>query len=70
MSSDGRILAYGTSTGDLIIWDLDLDREVCRLIGHTALIGCITISEDREFIATYCTDLSIKIWGIPEPVTK
>jgi WD40 repeat protein len=70
MSGDGRILAYGTSMGDLVIWDLNLDREVCRLVGHTAPIGCITISEDREFIATYCTDLSIKIWGIPELVTE
>jgi WD40 repeat protein len=70
MSPDGRIFAYGASTGDLVIWDLDLHREVCRLVGHTAPIGCITISEDREFIATYCTDLSIKIWGIPELVTE
>ena len=66
LSTDGRVFAYGTSNCDLVLWDLFNERELCRLVGHTALIGGITISLDREFIATYSTDHSIKIWGIPE----
>ena len=66
LSPDGRIFAYGTSSCDLVLWDLMNDRELGRLVGHTAPIGGITISLDREFIATYSTDHSIKIWGIPE----
>lgn len=66
LSPDGRIFAYGTSNCDLVLWDLMNDRELCRLVGHTASIGGIAISLDREFIATYSTEHSIKIWGIPE----
>jgi WD40 repeat protein len=66
LSPDGRILAYGEANGDLVICDLEIDREVSRFRGHTAPIGSIAISRDREFVATYCTDDSIKIWGIPE----
>ena len=66
LSPDGRIFAYGTASCDLVLWDLMKDRELCRLVGHTAPIGGIAISLDREFIATYSTDHSIKIWGIPE----
>lgn len=70
LSPDGRIMVYGTSSGDLVIWDLALDREVCKLTGHTQPIRFITISEDREFIATYSENHLIKIWGIPELETK
>jgi hypothetical protein len=70
LSPDGRIMVYGTSSGELVIWDLDIEREVCRLTGHTEPIRFITISEDREFIATYSQNHLIKIWGIPELETK
>jgi WD40 repeat protein len=70
LSPDGRIMMYGTSSGDLVIWDLEIDREVCKLTGHTEPIRFITISEDREFVATYSENHSIKIWGIPELIKE
>jgi WD40 repeat protein len=47
LSPDGRIIVYGTSAGDLVIWDLDLDQEVCKLTGHTKPIRSITISSEH-----------------------
>ena len=36
------------------------------LKGHTSPIGYLAMSSHREFIASYSTDSSIRIWGIAE----
>jgi len=35
------------------------------LQGHTAPIAYVAISSDRNFIASYSIDRTIKIWGVP-----
>jgi WD40 repeat protein len=67
MSSDGRVLIYCTNNYEIVVWDLALKRELCTLQDHSAPIIYVAMSSDREFIASYSADRSIKIWGIPEP---
>jgi WD40 repeat protein len=66
MSSDGRVLVYATKEHEVVIWDLVTSKRLCTLSGHTASINMITISSDREFIASHSADGTIRIWGIPE----
>jgi WD40 repeat protein len=70
LSPDGRIMMYGKSSRELVIWDFEIEREVCKLTGHIEPVRFITISEDREFIATYSENHSIKIWGISELIKE
>ncbi|WP_413174823.1 WD40 repeat domain-containing protein [Anabaena azotica] len=64
MSADGRILIHCTKEFEIVVWDLVENQERCKLSGHTAPIVYITMSSDRQFIASYSLDRSIKIWGL------
>jgi WD40 repeat protein len=66
MSSDGRILVYATTEHEIVVWDLATSKRLRTLSGHTASINMITMSSDREFIASHSADGTINIWGIPE----
>ncbi len=66
LTADGRIFIYCNDGYDIVVWDLVNNRELVKLKGHTAPIGYIAMSSDREFIASYSTDTSIRVWAIPE----
>jgi WD40 repeat protein len=66
ISSDGRVLAYCTNDYKIVIWDIHNKEELCILRGHGSPIAHITMSFDREFIASYSIDGTIRIWGVPE----
>ncbi|MFW9257417.1 WD40 repeat domain-containing protein [Nostoc sp. CALU 546] len=66
MSSDGRVLIYCTDNYEIVVWDLAMNRNLCTLQGHTAPISYVAMSSDRNFIASYSIDRTIKIWGVPE----
>ncbi|MBN3872510.1 WD40 repeat domain-containing protein [Nostoc sp. JL33] len=66
LSSDGRVLIYCTDNYEIVVWDLAMNRKLCILRGHTAPIGYVAMSSDRNFIASYSIDRTIKIWGVPE----
>ena len=64
ISDDGRILIHATANYEIIIRDLINNKAVNILRGHNAPIMHLAVSEDREFIASYSSDKTIKIWGI------
>jgi WD40 repeat protein len=66
ISSDGRVIAYCTNDYEIIIWDVHIKKELCILRGHSSPIAHITMSLDREFIASYSIDGTIRIWGVAE----
>ena len=64
ISDDGRILIHATANYEIVIRDLINNKALNILRGHKAPIMHLTMSEDREFIASYSSDKTIKIWGI------
>ena len=64
ISDDGRILIHATANYEIVIRDLINNKALNILRGHNAPIMHLTMSEDREFIASYSSDKTIKIWGI------
>ncbi|MHC5734552.1 WD40 repeat domain-containing protein [Nostoc sp.] len=70
MSLDGRVLIYCTDNYEIVVWDLAMNRKLCTLQGHTAPIGYVAMSSDREFIASYSIDRTIKIWGVPQSINS
>lgn len=69
MSRDGRVLICCTDNYEIIVLDLVTNKKLQTFEGHTAPVVYLAMSSDREFIASYSIDKSIKIWGIPKPVT-
>lgn len=68
MSANGRVLIFCTNSYEIIVWDLATNKKLCSLQGHSSPISHIAMSNDREFIASYSIDRTIKIWGVPEPI--
>lgn len=66
LSTDERIFIYCNDDHDIVVWGLHDDRGWVKLKGHTAPIGYLPMSSDREFLASYSTNTSIRIWGIAE----
>ena len=64
ISNDSRILIHGTANYEIVIRDLINNKELNILRGHNAQIMHLAMSEDREFIASYSSDKTIKIWGL------
>jgi WD40 repeat protein len=76
-SNDGRCIAQrlaapnatsgARSTVDVLIWDVDRDREVARLRGRPAnpMIITLAISGDGETVALGHDDGSIGLWDYP-----
>ena len=64
-SSDGKFLAYGTESGDIILWNLEEDRqEQPTLAGFRAPVTDIEFSPDNRLILGTSTNRQIRIWDI------
>lgn len=71
LSSDGRLLACGLSSGVIKVWDLVRGGDPHMLMGHTDSVIALAVSRDGQLIATGSgayqgveeTD-SIKVWDI------
>jgi hypothetical protein len=69
-SPDGKLLAWGDSYYELMLWDLTGNHQKARMSGHGAGIRCVTFSPDGTTLASSADDytkggVSIKIWDVP-----
>lgn len=66
MTPDGKVLVCSSEANEIVVWDVENNQEICTLEGHASSIEQITLSPNREWIASYSADRKIKIWGVPE----
>lgn len=64
MTPDGKVLAYCNEAHEIVLWDLEFNQEIRTLPGNTSPIRSICLSCDREWIVSYDTDQTIKIYGL------
>ncbi len=61
-SPDGRRVAWSGNDAAVKVWDLDADREVARLSGHTGPVHALAWSPDGRRLASAGEDRTVRIW--------
>ncbi|MEH2224251.1 WD40 repeat domain-containing protein [Nostoc sp.] len=64
LSSDGKILAIGNSSGNIIIWNLETKQNIYNIKGHLQSINSVAVNTDTKIIASASYDKPIKIWDL------
>ncbi|MEH2264447.1 WD40 repeat domain-containing protein [Nostoc sp.] len=64
LSSDGKLLASGNKTGNIIVWDLENKQNIDITEGHLQRITSVAINADTKILASASYDKPIKIWDL------
>ena len=65
-STATNLLASGSRDGVVQVWDVQANRLVCTLRGHTAAVTGVSFSRDGRRLATSSEDGDVRIW---DPLT-
>lgn len=60
----GELLATGTSTGEIWVWQVPAGIPVLTCYGHTDLINSVVFSPDGKLLASGSDDQTIRIWEV------
>src|SRR6266849_4535677 len=63
-SSDGQLLASGSSDRTIKIWNLHTGKLLRTIRGHSGAVIDVIISSDEKTLASVSYDNSIKIWNL------
>ncbi len=62
----GRILAAGTESANIDLWDLTTGIKIRTLSGHRRQIACVAFSPDGKYLASGSEDGAAWLWGMKE----
>lgn len=60
----GKLIAIGLSSGNLLIWDIENNKVVCRMKCHQHSVFSILFIKDSKQLVTGSFDNTVKIWEI------
>ncbi|MDP7274374.1 MAG: hypothetical protein QF363_02760 [Planctomycetaceae bacterium] len=63
-SPTGKLVAYGASDFSIVLYDLEGQREVRRLTGHTHRLTSLQFSRDGKLLASGSRDNTARIWDV------
>ncbi|XP_076459006.1 uncharacterized protein LOC143292527 isoform X2 [Babylonia areolata] len=63
-SEDGKYLVSASTDGTLKLWDMETERHIDTLSGHTDEVWCCAISPDSEIIVSGSRDKTIRLWRL------
>lgn len=64
-SPDSSLLASGSESGAIRLWDTGSGREIRTLSSHTNGINSLLFLDDGKVLASASNDHSIRLWSIP-----
>jgi WD40 repeat protein len=66
ISNDGNYLAFGSLSGDLVLYNLLTNKVINELHGHTARVNDLAFSNNGKRLATASWDGTIQIWNMDD----
>ena len=63
-SQDGKVLAAGTMSGVVILWDVATSKERAKLQGHAGVVHSVRFSPDGGTLASAGQDAAVKVWHL------
>jgi len=64
ISPDGKLLATGSGTQAIQIWDLTTRQRVRQLRGHQGKATSLAFSPDGRLLASSATDGEVRLWSL------
>src|SRR5581483_10588413 len=63
-SPDGQLIALGTRTGAIRIWDVATGRLLRSPAGHTSTVLAVAFSPNSQQLATAGADGCVRLWNV------
>jgi hypothetical protein len=63
-SPDGKLLAAGTESGTIHLWELPTGKQVAQVEGHRGGVSCLAISADGRRLASGGHDTTVLTWDV------
>ena len=63
-SSDGTILASGSSDGTVKLWDGETQQSITTLDEHTGEVSSVSFSRDGTLLASGSHDRTVRLWNV------
>jgi WD40 repeat protein len=63
-SSDGKLVAIGTSNGEIRLWYVETGKLLLTYKGHKGWVRCISFSPNNKILVSGGDDTTIRIWSV------
>jgi WD40 repeat protein len=64
ISPDGQLLASGSDTGEIHLWELETGQSISRDWYHEKHVRTLAFTPDSKFLASGSNDETVKIWSV------